>query len=660
MSDPVEVRVRSSLQKIIDELDAVNAKAKETGEAFKQTGPAVGDELNKNVKRTETFFSQLRSLSRRVADQLRGDFKSLVSINAITDALKISGQFRNSIEQTVELNDTIRKLGTTFGIASSDFVGFQAKMTEGLGDIGLSADVAAEALKGLSTTPVRGQENLLAYSQSSGMLASISSQKGREGEIAKGMSGVIQARGGDVNDSKQMGRLAETLRKVFVQTGAGPAETLAEMQKIFAGMPQDMRKAITESGVANLAVAGQVGGPNATKFLEEYLGKSPIARMAFEAQGGKGVFTNKGIDVDKFEKFFKSITARVGGDPRMAAQTLGLSEDAAEGFVRLGENIKRVGAAEEQFAHITGNLNEQFRKSMGLAESFRANINKIKSMISEPLAHATQGISSALSTASETTGGAAAVTGGAAIGAALLAGGALKAIGGALGKGGVGGAAGALAGTGMALAKSQAAEQIFGAKTVPVYVVNIDELGGGGVLGGLGQTLGGAGAGAAGAAGGIGTMGMLGIGAVAALGVGGVVAGVNYAQGLKTEKTPENDESLIKTVEKYPQLLKDEDTKSRYEQAIKARKQRADPTGLNSGGSIGVAGGASAVGDTRTMGVAPPPVVKVDVAPNVQRSPGAVGGQAPAAAPTQTVKHVIELNRRDLKDSKQPSRGASY
>lgn len=475
MSDPVELSVRSSLQKIIDELDGLKAKAKETGDSFKQAGDGVGEELNKNVKRTETFFTQLRSLSRRVADQLRGDFKSLISLNALTDAMKLSNQLRQSIDQTVELSDTVRKLGTTFGIAGKDFASFQTKMAEGLGDLGLDTDVAAKALKGLSTTPVRGEGNLLQYSQAAGMLASIGGEKGREGEIAKGLANVIQARGGNVNDTTQMAKLAESLRRVFVQTGASPTDTLRDMQAIFASMPQDIRKSITDAGLANLAAASQVAGPNATRFLEEYLGKSPIARLAFEAQGGKGVFNDKGVDIEKFQKFFKDITARVGGDPRLAAQTLGLSEEAAEGFVRLGENLDKVREAQRRIAATTGTLNEEYRESMGLGEAFRANINKVKQSLAAPMSAATQGASDTLSKAAQSPLGAAAVVGGATLTAAALTGLAMKGIGGGLGKGIAGKAAGAAG----AAARTEAAESIFGTKVVPVYVTNVDEIGAG-------------------------------------------------------------------------------------------------------------------------------------------------------------------------------------
>lgn len=510
MAESVEVSVRSALSKVIDELAEIREKAKDTGEAFRQTGNAVGEGMRDNVKRTETFLGQVRNLGRRVADQLRGDFKSLISVNALTDAMRISNQFRKNIDETVELNDTIRKLGATFGIANREFAGFQARMTRGLGEIGLGSEVAVSALKGLAETPVRGQANLLGYSQQAGMLASVGGERGKEGDIAQGLARVIQARGGDVNSADQVKALAESLRRVFVQTGQAPSQSLKAMEQIFKQMPEDLRRSLTSTALQNLTAASAVGGPNSTKFLEEYLGKSPIARLAFEAQGGKGIVGEQGIDVEKFQAFAKSILGRVGGDPRLAAQTLGLSEEAAEGFVRLSENLDKVKAAQNAVGRTTGDLNSQYRSSMGLGEAFAANINRVKKALATPLAAATQGASNLLSGTAQSDGGATAVALGAGAAATLLAGGALRGLG--RGLGGIGGT----------IARKEGAEELLGQKTVPVYVVNAGEIGGG-LVGDL--LSGGAGAAAAGG----GAMGLL--GPIAALiGLGG--AGMALKQGV--------------------------------------------------------------------------------------------------------------------------------
>lgn len=646
MSDPVQVQVKSSLSKVIAELAAIRDQAeqtgdairdsgramgselgraqrgaKEAGDAYKKAGDAVGDGLRGNVKRTETFFGQLRSLSRRVADQLRGDFKSLVSVNALTDALKLSGQFRQSVSETVELSDTIRKLGTTFGIASSQFASFQTKMTEGLGDIGMSSDVAARSLEGLAKTPVRGEGNLLAYSKGAGMLASISNSKGSEGDIAGGIARVIQARGGNVNDTAAVAKLAESLRRIYDQTGTGPAESLKNMEALFASMPADLRKAISDTGLSNLAAASAVGGPNATKFLEEYLSKSPVARMAFDAQGGKGIMTDKGIDAQKFATFAKSIMGRVGGDPRLAAQTLGLSDDAAEGFVRLAENLDKVTAAQDRIERATGNLTSQYRETMGLGEAFAANINKVKKALAGPMSAVTQGGTGLLSKASQSTGGAAAVVAGGAGLAALLAGIGLK---------GVGRGIGGIVGT---AARTQGAESLLGAKTVPVYVVNVDEFGGAGGGGGALGGLLGAGEGAAGGAAAAGGGGLLSVLAPIVAIAAGVYAGYKVKEGIDSDIAGAGKDTT--NVQYSPDQLRV------LQKSLEGGKI---PEGRRS----------------EVEKILADNMIVPTLAPKAATG---VGGPAPAggvaSAPTQTVKHIIELNKRDLRDSRQPTRGAS-
>lgn len=573
MSNDVQLSVRSGLGKIIKELETLKATAEEVQESMKTSGQEVGESFNKNVKKSENFLGNLRSLSRRIADQMRGDFKSLFAINAIQDSLKLSNQFKGSIAETVNLSDTIRKLSTTFGIASKDFVSFQSKMVKGLGEIGMSSDVASRSLQGLSDTPVRGEDQLLGYSQQAGMLASVSKEQGKEGDIARGIARVIQARGGDVNDLSQVKALAEDLRRVFNQTGKGPTETIRAMENLFTNMPKDLRKSISSQGLTNLAAASAVGGPNATKFLEEYLGKSPIARMAFEAQGGAGVFSEKGIDTQKFAEFAKGIMGRVGGDPRLAAQTLGLSEDAAEGFVRLAENLDKVTEAQNRIAASTGNLNEQYKNSMGLSESFQANINRVKGMFSGGLSWLTQKTTDVMSGASGSDLGAAGVVAGGGLLAALLAGIGTR----GLGLGGIGRAA--------------AAETISGREVQPVYVTNAAEIGGGvaGAVGGAGK----------GVLGMLGKAGLVGVAGAAGVGLG---MGANKLLDAKTQGT---------TLEGFQGNVV-ERLFFKLDQLVGGKLSGVDPS-MHSLSNL----------------------------------------------PTQQ-KVIVELNKRDLKESKQPTRGSSF
>lgn len=568
MGQQVELSVRSELKKIVEDLERITQASKGVHDNMAKMGQEVGDSIDAQRKRTETYLTSLRRLSGRVAEQLRGDFKTLLSLGAVKESLNISNQFRGSIKEALTLSDTIRKLGTTFGIAGKDFASFQSRMMKGLGEVGLNSEVAANTLQGLSETPVRGQENLVQYSRTSGELASLSRQQGREGDIAKGIADVIRARGGDVNDVTEMRKVAEDLRRVYNATGKGPTDTLGAMKDIFTGMSKDFRKTISSSGLASLAAAGQVAGPNSTKFLEEYLSKSPIARMALEAQGFKGVVGNNGLNVEQFRKASKDILGRVGGDPRLAAQTLGISEEAAEGFIRLSASLDKVKTAQEAVRRSTGNIDEQYRQSLGLGEAFRANINKVKQMIAEPISWLSQGITSGLSKASESTGGALGVTAGGGLLAALLAGWGMKGIGRGLG-GGM--ASGLLTGA--------AVEGMTGRQVTPVYVVNAAEIAAGGALGAAAQ--------------GGGIAAMLGKGG---LGVGALAAGAGAGYMLNEKvvepvlKATGADKELTAVVQLLAQKL------GVLPQIVQARPQRV----------------------------------------------------------------IVDLNKRDLKESKQPTRGSSY
>lgn len=507
----VELSVRSQLDQITKEFDNLNKKVASVNDSLKGMSQQVDDTNRQGIKNTESYLAKLGSLGKRVSSQIKDDFKTLLSINAIQDAVKITEQFRGTISEAVTLNDTIRKLGNSLGISNDKFTDLQKNMISGLGEIGLSSDVGAKALQGLVDTPVRGQEALVEYAKVAGQLASISGQQGQEGNIASGIAGVIRARGGDVNDTGEMTKVAEDIRKAFVATGKSPTDILKSMESLFSGMSKDMRESISTRGLANMAVAAQVAGPQSTAFLEQMMKMGPTARKPFEAQGFEGVFTDDGIDFEKFGEAANKILERVGGDPRIAAQTLGLSEEMAEGFVRLTENMDKVKKAQDRLNKSQGSLSEQYRNSMGLGEAFRANINKVKSILAEPMAGITGGITDVLSGASESGLGSAAVVGGGGLLAALLAGGGMRGIGKSLGLGG--------------MIKSQAVESLTGEKVQNVYVVNASEIGSsvGDIAGAAGGLMG-KGKGMLGKLGKLGGMGKM-------LGGVGLAAGAGYAAG---------------------------------------------------------------------------------------------------------------------------------
>lgn len=490
MSD-VRLSVQSDLKRITEELKRISDASRKVGEELEKMGKESEEALGDTTNKTKTMFEQLRDTGRRVAKSLKDDFKALFSLEALKGALSLSGQFKSSIRETIDLTDAIRKYGATFGIAGQSFDSFQSKLVQGLGRIGLSSSVAARAMEGLLGLGVRGEEAVQGYSVAAGQLASISNQRGQEGGIARGLAGVIRARGGDVSDTSQVSAVAEIVRRVRNVTGQGPTETLNQMEQIFSGMADDLKKTIGPAALGNLAIAGAVAGPSATKFIESFLGKSKAQRLPLEAQGFGGVFGGGGIDFAKFEQFSKGIFGRTLGlgDRRLAAQTLGLSEDEAEGFVRLSDALKRVKDATDQAAKSTGNLGTQYRESLGIGEAFQSSINRVKGIIERVGPQANGGglfsgfpqyLSRGLSAASETDAGALGVSGGAVALSALLAGAGLRGVGGALG--------GKLGGFGQAALE----EQITGEKVIPVRVVNFSEMGAGGVLGGGGAVAGGA------------------------------------------------------------------------------------------------------------------------------------------------------------------------
>ena len=218
------------------------------------------DNVKENVENTGKFLDNLRSLGGRAADQLRRDFKSLLSLEALKQSLNFTDQFKGSIKEAVSLNDTIRKLGPSFGIASSKFGEMQNKMIKGLGEIGLSSEAGARTMEGLVDTPVKGADALLEYSKIAGQLASISGAEGSEGDIAKGIANVLVAKGEDPTNQEAVAGVAEDLRRAFVQTGKGPQETLKAMEQIFGSMSKDFRESISTRSLSQLAAAGQVAG----------------------------------------------------------------------------------------------------------------------------------------------------------------------------------------------------------------------------------------------------------------------------------------------------------------------------------------------------------------------------------------------------------------
>ena len=470
---PAELNVRSELGKVVEELGKIRDKAEEVSKSLDEMGTTAGDTIGKKQKETETFFSRLSAVGRRTADALKRDFMAFASIGQLKGALSLANQFGDSIQQTVTLSDTIRKLGTSFGVARKDFSKFQDQLTKGLGDVGMSSDEAAATLKGLVGTGVQGAGAITEYAKASAQLASLGGERGKAGEVAKGLSGVVRAQGGNVNDPAQMQAVARAITKTMQGTGQSATQILGTIQKIFEKMPEEMRKKTTAEALTSYSAAETVAGPGATQALEKYLGMSQVERAGLDAQGFSKVFTAEGgLDIKALKEFSNEMRKR-GLDMRGSLQTAGFSPEEAEGLSRLADQSDRVAEAMERVSKASDDYTKETRKAMGLGEAFQSNINKVKGKITGVGSTITQGLSDALASASESTGGAVAVTAGAGVLGALLAGGGLRGL---MGKAG-------------GLAKKEAYQAVTGKEVQDVYVVNADEISGGA----LGKAAGGTG-----------------------------------------------------------------------------------------------------------------------------------------------------------------------
>lgn len=493
----VELSVKTQLIKIAEDLKKIAEANAEVEQSFKKISKTADDSFKKSTKSTETGLKTMASNTRRVLNALKDDFRSLIALNATVGALKLSEQFRGSFREAVTLSDAIRKVGAILGLTGDKFTSFQNRLQKGFGKIGLSGEAAANAIMGISKTAVRNQDAILEYAKAAGMLASLGGEQGREGDIAQGLAGVIQARGGNVNDPKQMQAVAEDLRRARIATGASPTEILNDMKDALSTMSDEFRKSIGTRGLTNIMAAGRIAGPAATDFLKQYLSMDKIQRMALEAQGFKGIVGKEGINVDQFKKAFGELSSRFGGDARVGLKTAGMTDEQAEGFIRLQQSLEQVADAQKKVQTMNGSLEQSYLDARTMGESFKASLNRVKGMFSEAFSATTQGLTDILNKASQSDAGAAGIVAGGGLLAAVLAGGGLK----GMGKGLLG-----------SVAKGAAAEAITGKEVQPVYVVNAAEIAAGGALGGMG----GMGGKLGGMAGKLGAVGMgLGVGVAA-------------------------------------------------------------------------------------------------------------------------------------------------
>ncbi len=379
-----KISVRSDLLKIAEDLVTIANASQETGQALTEVSKAVGKNVNDQISLVSGGMNKMRALGRDLARQLGSDLKSLFGANAVLSGLKLNEQFSGSIKQAVQLNDTIRNLAPVFGMNQQKAEDFKRSLVKNLSEIGVGADAAANALTGLSTTGVRSPGALEEYAKTASQLAGITAQKGQEGSIAKGLAGVVRAQGGDVNDKTAMQRVSDDVIRIRNATGKSATEALGMLEKLFSVTNSDLKSRVKQGGGVALATAALFGGEGSTGFLERYLQTDRYARTAMESQGlGRLIGNNGALNPAAFEQTLSAAKGRGSGNVEAGLKTFGMSDEEAKGFLRLTEALRENASAIEAARRSTVNINEEYRKTMSFGDAFRANINRVKGNLSE-------------------------------------------------------------------------------------------------------------------------------------------------------------------------------------------------------------------------------------------------------------------------------------
>lgn len=484
-NDQVELSVNSKLKKIIDELNAITEAQEKVGDGFKDMGKDVSKSMKEAAKTSENNMNDMASRSRRILQNLKDDFKTLLNVKGIQAGLKLSDQFSGSLKQAVDLSDAVRKVGTQFGWSKSQFIDMQNKLIKGMGSIGLSSEAAANSMMGIGKTAVRDKGAIIEYAKASGQLAVIGREKGSEGDITQGLAGIAGQKGTNPNDIGAMKSIRDEVLRIMQATGRSATEVMSELSAVYGSAHDDFKSMLGKGGSSSIAAAGVLAGPAADSFIRKYMSMNSKARAGMEAQGlGKLIGSNGGLDMNAFKSTMGEAGRRGGGDTQFGLMTMGMSEEEAKGFILLNKALQDNADIVEKARTGIVDINQIYEKSRTLGDAFGANIERIKSKFSGILSSVSQHGTDFLGSMSKSDTGAAVVSGGAAIAAALLAGGGIK----GLGK------------TMMGAGRAAATEAATGRSVQPVYVTNANEIGGGiggvgggGIGGKLGKVMGAAG-----------------------------------------------------------------------------------------------------------------------------------------------------------------------
>lgn len=468
MPNEVVISARVQLDDVMRALQQIQSKGKQTQDALAQASQDSGKKISQNAKLTQTNMEALRSYSRRIAEEIRGAFESMVQIKSLDALGKFGSKIKESVGGAVALGDSIRKLSIALGIAESDMVSFQTKLLDGFSKVGLGADEARNAIEGLAGTGVNSQDALVKYAVTSGQLAQISGEQGQEGAIAKGLAEAMRAAGKDVNNQADLDRFIKATQGAM-SSGQTATQATSGLADMYGGMSTDDRK-VSPQAYSDIAALTAALGPEVGKTLQEYMSKSKLDQLPQNAQGMGKFFTKEGIDVKGLSEYFGRAGGRVGFSQEAGLQTLGIGNVAGANL--LAQNGDKAAAAVARSRGFGLSVDQQQQQTMGLGDAAKGVYNKGTKFLNKPLSEAT-GFATDLvkSVASSESSSQAALLGGGLLAFAGAAGSLSKVL---KGKG-MGKAAGGIT---SALAKGAAAELVTGQKTVPVYVVNADEIGG--------------------------------------------------------------------------------------------------------------------------------------------------------------------------------------
>lgn len=439
MSD-VKIVLDANLDKIKQSLGSLNTMISGVGNNIKKQGNLLEstyeDGFRQSTKQAENFMARLGGLGKRTLKNLGDDFKALGSLNAIRESLKMSDKFRDRIMQTMTLNDAIRKMGASFGVAQNNFGKFQTALQKGLGDVGLSGEAAANALEGLMGTQVKGEQDVLRFAKQAGMIAALSGETGQEAAISKGIAD-ISLKG---FSPEQIGT---TLSRMQMGAGMKGTESVALMKDVLTEMtPEQIKGMGGLKGIEDLAIIMQKSGKESADFFKKFMSATFPGRQVLEAQGAKGIFGEKGFNASAFKKFIDKLKER-SVDPKFALTTAGMSEENATAFLKLADSLDQVKKQTDMVNQSFVSTEESLVKNRGFAESFSAAINRVFGNID--IGKVTQPLTEMFSQLASSDVGSAAMVAGSAIVAAVLAGIGMKGAGKALGLPGLlkGGSAGA-------------------------------------------------------------------------------------------------------------------------------------------------------------------------------------------------------------------------